>query len=154
MGFLRAASGRDDAHHLRTDSEGRKLANELGVELCGDLLGDNVKRTSPRSSAATAQTRSISTAPLLKDYTTDALYQGHVDVILEMKPEVLLIGATNIGRDLAPRCAARLHTGLCADCTTWTSICPTTRTSCAAPPRCRGAIEKMDTAKIMGQGAA
>ena len=36
---------------------------------------------------------------------------------MEYKPEVLLIGASNIGRDLAPRCAARLHTGLCADCT-------------------------------------
>ena len=35
----------------------------------------------------------------------------------ELKPEVLLFGASNIGRDLAPRCAARLHTGLCADCT-------------------------------------
>ena len=34
-----------------------------------------------------------------------------------MKPEIFLIGATNIGRDLGPRCAARLHTGLCADCT-------------------------------------
>ena len=34
-----------------------------------------------------------------------------------MKPEAFLIGATNIGRDLGPRCAARLHTGLCADCT-------------------------------------
>ena len=39
------------------------------------------------------------------------------DVVEDLKPEVFLIGATNIGRDLAPRCAARLHTGLCADCT-------------------------------------
>ena len=39
------------------------------------------------------------------------------DVIEELKPEAFLIGATNIGRDLGPRCAARLHTGLCADCT-------------------------------------
>jgi len=38
-------------------------------------------------------------------------------VIEELKPEVMLFGATNIGRDLGPRCAARLHTGLCADCT-------------------------------------
>ena len=39
------------------------------------------------------------------------------DAISEYKPEVFLIAATNIGRDLGPRCAARLHTGLCADCT-------------------------------------
>ena len=38
-------------------------------------------------------------------------------MIEDLKPEAFLIGATNIGRDLGPRCAARLHTGLCADCT-------------------------------------
>ena len=38
-------------------------------------------------------------------------------LIMEKKPEIMLIGATNIGRDLGPRCAARLHTGLTADCT-------------------------------------
>ena len=55
-------------------SEGRKLANDLGVELCGVVLGKDIK-------------------------------------------EDFLIGATNIGRDLGPRCAARLNTGLTADCT-------------------------------------
>ena len=39
------------------------------------------------------------------------------DVAMEKKPEVILIGASNIGRDLGPRCAARMHTGLTADCT-------------------------------------
>ena len=56
-------------------------------------------------------------SPLLKEYTTDAYAKVICDVVTEMKPEVFLIGATNIGRDLGPRCAARLHTGLCADCT-------------------------------------
>ncbi len=55
--------------------------------------------------------------PLLADYTTDAYAKVICDVIEELKPEAFLIGATNIGRDLGPRCAARLHTGLCADCT-------------------------------------
>ena len=55
--------------------------------------------------------------PLLKEYTTDAYTKVICDVVEEFKPEVLLIGATNIGRDLGPRCAARLHTGLTADCT-------------------------------------
>ena len=50
-------------------------------------------------------------------YNTDAYAKVICDVIEEMKPEAFLIGATNIGRDLGPRCAARLHTGLCADCT-------------------------------------
>ncbi|MEG1931813.1 MAG: electron transfer flavoprotein subunit alpha/FixB family protein, partial [Pygmaiobacter sp.] len=56
-------------------------------------------------------------SPLLKEYTTDAYTKVICDVIMEMKPEVFLIGASNIGRDLGPRCAARLHTGLTADCT-------------------------------------
>ena len=45
------------------------------------------------------------------------LFRSVCDVIIDKKPDVFLIGATNIGRDLGPRCAARLHTGLTADCT-------------------------------------
>ena len=56
-------------------------------------------------------------SPLLKDYTTDAYAKVVCDMVNAYKPEVLLIGATNIGRDLGPRCAARLHTGLTADAT-------------------------------------
>ena len=56
-------------------------------------------------------------SPLLKDFTTDGYTKVIVEAVEELKPEVLLFGASNIGRDLAPRCAARLHTGLCADCT-------------------------------------
>jgi len=55
--------------------------------------------------------------PLLKDYTTDAYTKVICDLVEAEKPEVFLIGATNIGRDLGPRVAARLHTGLTADCT-------------------------------------
>ena len=50
-------------------------------------------------------------------YTTDAYTKVICDLVEEKKPEIFLIGATNIGRDLGPRCAARLHTGLTADCT-------------------------------------
>ena len=55
--------------------------------------------------------------PRLENYTTDAYAEVICNVVREYKPEILLFGATNIGRDLAPRCAARLHTGLTADCT-------------------------------------
>ncbi len=54
---------------------------------------------------------------LLDVYTTDAYTKVICDLVEEKKPEIFLIGATNIGRDLGPRCAARLHTGLTADCT-------------------------------------
>ena len=98
-------------------SEGRKLADELGVELGGILLGDNVDGIAKELGGYGADEVIVCEHPLLKNYTTDAYAKVICDVISEMKPEAFLIGATNIGRDLGPRCAARLHTGLCADCT-------------------------------------
>ena len=98
-------------------SEGRRLANELGVNLCGLLLGDNVEGLAKELGGYGADKVIVCEHPLLKDYTTDAYTKVICDTVVEMKPEALLVGATNIGRDLAPRCAARLHTGLCADCT-------------------------------------
>ena len=98
-------------------SEGRKLADELGVNLCGLLLGDNVEGIAKELGGYGADEVIVCEHPLLKNYTTDAYAKVICDVISEMKPEAFLIGATNIGRDLGPRCAARLHTGLCADCT-------------------------------------
>ena len=98
-------------------SEGRKLADELGVKLYGILLGDNVEGLAKELGGYGADGVIVCEHPLLKDYTTDAYAKVICDVIEELKPEAFLIGATNIGRDLGPRCAARLHTGLCADCT-------------------------------------
>ena len=98
-------------------SEGRKLADELGVKLCGLLLGDNVEGLAKELGGYGADEVIVCESPLLKDNTTDAYTKVICDVIRELKPEAFLIGATNIGRDLGPRCAARLHTGLCADCT-------------------------------------
>ena len=98
-------------------SEGRKLADQLGVKLCGLLLGDGVEAIAKDLGAYGADEVILCDHPLLKTYTTDAYAKVICDAISEMKPEVFLIGATNIGRDLGPRCAARLHTGLCADCT-------------------------------------
>jgi len=98
-------------------SEGRKLADELGVKLCGLLLGDNVEGLAKELGGYGADEVIVCESPLLKDYTTDAYTKVICDVIQELKPEAFIIGATNIGRDLGPRCAARLHTGLCADCT-------------------------------------
>ena len=98
-------------------SEGRRLADELGVNLCGLLLGDNVEGIAKELGGYGADKVYVCDHPLLKTYTTDAYAKVICDVIEDLKPEAFLIGATNIGRDLGPRCAARLHTGLCADCT-------------------------------------
>ena len=98
-------------------SEGRKLADDLGVELCGLLLGDKVEGLAKELGGYGADRIIVCEHPLLKDYTTDAYTKVICDVVMEKKPEIMLIGATNIGRDLGPRCAAPLHTGLTAACT-------------------------------------
>ena len=98
-------------------SEGRKLADERGTKLYGLLLGDGIEGIAKELGGYGADGVYVCDHPLLKEYTTDAYTKVICDVVEEFKPEVLLIGATNIGRDLAPRCAARLHTGLTADCT-------------------------------------
>jgi len=98
-------------------SEGRKLADELGVKLCGILLGDNVDGIAKELGGYGADEVLVFNSPLLKNYTTDAYAKVICDAVSEFKPEIFVFGASNIGRDLAPRCAARLHTGLCADCT-------------------------------------
>ena len=98
-------------------SEGRKLADDLGVELCGVLLGDQVAGLAEELGGYGADKVYLCEHPLLKDYTTDAYTKVICDLVMDKKPEIVLIGATNIGRDLGPRCAARLHTGLTADAT-------------------------------------
>ena len=103
---------------LELISEGRKLADELHTELCGVLLGDEgIAALAPELGGYGADKIYVCESPLLHDYTTDAHAKLVCDLVAAYKPEVVLFGATNIGRDLAPRCAARLHTGLCADCT-------------------------------------
>ncbi len=98
-------------------SEGRKLADELGVQLCGLLLGDQVEGIAGELGGYGADRVFVCESPFLKEYTTDGYSKVICDMMMEFKPEVMLFGATTIGRDLAPRCSARLHTGLCADCT-------------------------------------
>ena len=97
---------------------GRDLANELGVNLCGLLLGgEGIESAAKELGGYGADKVIVCESPLLATYTTDGYAKVICDVIEDLKPEAFLIGATNIGRDLGPRCAARLHTGLCADCT-------------------------------------
>lgn len=98
-------------------SEGRKLADERNADLVGVLLGGKVESLAKELGGYGADKIIVCEDPALEVYTTDAYAKVLCDVVMDKKPEVLLIGASNIGRDLGPRCAARLHTGLTADCT-------------------------------------
>lgn len=133
-------------------SKGRDLANELGVNLCGILLGDDVDGIAKELGGYGADKVYVCNHPLLKVYNTDGYAKVICDVIADLKPEAFLIGATNIGRDLGPRCAARLHTGLCADCTHLDIDMVNYREflkQASTLPADR--IEKLDTAVVLGQ---
>ena len=97
--------------------EGRKLADTLGVELSALLLGSGVESLCDELGAYGADRVILADSALLSDYNTEAYAKVVCDLVTERKPEIMLIGATNIGRDLAPRLSARLYTGLTADCT-------------------------------------
>ncbi|OPJ61529.1 electron transfer flavoprotein subunit alpha/FixB family protein [Clostridium oryzae] len=97
--------------------EGKKIADKLGVKLTALLLGENVGEIAKELVAFGADEVLVADSPLLKHYTTDGYTKVICDLVNEKKPEILFIGATFIGRDLGPRIAARLSTGLTADCT-------------------------------------
>lgn len=97
--------------------EGRKLADKLGVELSALLLGSEVDGICEELIHYGADKVIYADHKLLQNYTTDGYTKVITDLINEKKPEIVIVGATNIGRDLAPRIAARLNTGLTADCT-------------------------------------
>jgi electron transfer flavoprotein alpha subunit len=97
--------------------EGKKLANEIGTELCAVLLGKDINGLAKELISYGAQKVYVADSPLLENYTTDAYTKVICDAVNEFKPEIMLLGATHIGRDLAPRMSSRLDTGLTADCT-------------------------------------
>jgi electron transfer flavoprotein alpha subunit len=112
------------AHELL--GEGRKLADELGEELAGVLIGDQVEGMAGELFASGADKVYLVEGPEYGHYNTEAYTVAFVDLIQKYKPAAILVGATNDGRDLGPRVAARCRTGLCADCT-GLSIDPETR---------------------------
>ncbi|WAW14672.1 electron transfer flavoprotein subunit alpha/FixB family protein [Peptostreptococcus equinus] len=97
--------------------EARKLAQVKGIKVNAILLGHNVDHLAKELISYGAETVYQADNELLKNYTTDGYANVIVDAIKELKPEIVLVGATHIGRDLAPRIASRLNTGLTADCT-------------------------------------
>ena len=97
--------------------KGRELADDQGSQLTGFLLGDNVRPLARQAIAHGADGVLLADHPLLDPYTNDAHTLIAARMILELKPDIMLLGATYNGRDLAGRLAVRLRTGLTADCT-------------------------------------
>jgi len=99
--------------------EGHRLSREISTDtkVCAVLLGSNVGHLVEELYTYGADLVYVADDPLLRNYTTEGYTKVFSEAINEYKPEIVIFGATHIGRDLAPRIAARLDTGLTADCT-------------------------------------
>ncbi len=95
---------------------GRKLADDLGQELYAVLVGSEVSSFAQETIAFGADKIYVVDDPLLKDYQTDSYVTVMEKVIKQVMPQVLLLGQTSIGRDLAPRLSFRLGTTATMDC--------------------------------------
>ncbi|MEA3485679.1 MAG: FAD-binding protein, partial [Candidatus Aerophobetes bacterium] len=96
---------------------GRKLADILGEELSAFLLGNNMGKEADELLYYNVDRVYLVEDKMLKVYGTFPYTQAVVDLVRKNFPGIILMGATSIGRDLAPRVATRLRTGLTADCT-------------------------------------
>lgn len=95
----------------------RELADTLEEKVYAVLVGQNMNEKAGSLIEPGADGVVLVQDEMLAEYTTEAYAKAVVAVIKEKDPEIFLIGATAIGRDLAPRVSARIHTGLTADCT-------------------------------------
>ena len=95
----------------------KELASDLNTEVTAVLLGSNVKGLTDELGEYGADKVIVVDNPVLETYRTEPYAQALTAVINEYKPEIMLVGATAIGRDLGPTVSARVATGLTADCT-------------------------------------
>lgn len=97
--------------------EGRKLADAIGCGLCGVITGCEVEAVIPEAFAYGAEKVYVLDHPVLKDYRTEPYAEAITSVVRKYQPEIILMGATSIGRDVFPAVATKMQTGLTADCT-------------------------------------
>ena len=95
----------------------RELANDLGQDVVAVLMGSGVEAVAGDLAKAGADKVIVVDDPMLAEYVTEPYAKATTAVIKANDPEIVLFGASSIGRDLAPRVSARIHTGLTADCT-------------------------------------
>ena len=97
--------------------KGKDLANDLSTDVTAVLIGSGVKGLADQLAEYGADKVIVVDDPELKEYRTEPYAHALASVIEKYKPEIMLVGATAIGRDLGPRVSARVKTGLTADCT-------------------------------------
>ena len=113
---------RGEAHSVSWEllGEGRKLADTLGVSLSGVIMGgpdEPLDAIAKEAYSFGAEACYIIRDPVLKGYRNEPFTKGMTDLVNKYQPEIVLLGATTMGRDLAGSVATTLGTGLTADCT-------------------------------------
>jgi electron transfer flavoprotein alpha subunit len=96
---------------------GRVMADKLGEELVAVVMGQNVEAVAKEAVAYGADKVILVEGDEYKNYNTDAATFAMCELVKKYEPAIVLYGATNNGRDLGPRVACTMHTGLTADCT-------------------------------------
>jgi len=97
--------------------KGRELADTLGVSLSAIVLGEGVEPLCQEAFAYGADRAYLMDAPVFRHYRTESYLKGVCHLVDKYKPEIILMGATGLGRDLAGAVATVVKTGLTADCT-------------------------------------
>lgn len=115
--FLETAEGKAKSVGLELLNPGRRIADQLGCKLVAVLFGaDNAEAEKAAAEYGADEIISVE-GPDYAVYFTDAYAYGMHVLVEKYKPEIIFVGATNVGRDFAPRVSCRLKTGLTADCT-------------------------------------
>jgi len=98
-------------------SEGRRIADGLGADLCAVVVGSGIEGIAGELQKYGADKILVADDPGLADYTTSAYTNVIADLIRSTDPAVVVLGASSTGKDLSARLAARLDAGLAMDCT-------------------------------------
>lgn len=115
--FVEQRDGAIQSVALELLGKARNLADALGEKVVAMFLGDNIASYTQTLIEYGADEVILVESANLKDYVTEQYTQAVYQLIMHFNPSIVLYGATTIGRDLGPRLAARLGTGLTADCT-------------------------------------
>ena len=115
--FIETECGKPKNVGFELINAAKPLAQEKGCELIAVVIGKDIEDVAKDAICYGADSAIIVDGPEYEYYTTDAFAKALVALVEKYKPETLMIGATNNGRDLGPRVSCRLKTGLTADCT-------------------------------------
>ncbi|RPI77749.1 MAG: electron transfer flavoprotein subunit alpha/FixB family protein [Desulfobacteraceae bacterium] len=115
--FAEQRSGRLQSVGLELLGKARELAGILNQDVAAVLIGHRVSKLSDTLIQHGADQIYVVEDPALQDYRANAYTQVIEELVGKYKPNILLMGATHIGRDLAPRVSRRVGVGLTADCT-------------------------------------